>query len=559
MSRAIALFEFEGTEDNELGFEKGAEIVITQTYDDSDWTAGYLSNDPNKTEGLFPTNYVEIQQEESNKIIKQENDQKNEISKTNNILQESQSKSKNKNGKEKENENEKEEEEENEKEKEKEKEYENENENENENEKEKGKHEENEKKKKNKKDLSISKESQNVVHTSKKTKSSKKIKKIYELQNDFVWKPNGDQIKTSIIEVTEKGIFSKTQFFKVQAEYSNVTNVVTFSWEDIRWLRSMYERHYPNVCISPLIDLKPAEREPFKTLSGCRKFTSEHFLNRITEHPILSQSEILRGLFSSTDSKSFSKKKKEIEKKTQHFWKLVHHNFPVPDTKLSQQIDLFRKNLASHAIAVNELYRIQKEVSLNQYLELHNSYFLLARSFFNWSKIPFDWRLEIPENAKKMNNSIRRAVKEIARSYKDAANKYHEQSNSEMNLLELFFLEYEQFSSCFKQPFKHRDQSQIKYHEAEQSQLSLEKKSSGSEKDNERLEKARKLVSETKDKADTITYINLVEGEYFRKMRAKDTKEKLSAYTDLQIKLYQDLTQIFTKAKNMIQKIDLDN
>ncbi|KAJ3439825.1 sorting nexin [Anaeramoeba flamelloides] len=429
----------------------------------------------------------------------QKKDQKNEISKTKNILQESQPQNKNKNG--------------NEKEKEKEK------------EKETDENEENKKEEKNKNE----------------TKSSTKIKKRYELQKGFVWKSNDEKLKTSILE------------------YSNMTNVVTFSWEDIRWLRSMHEKYYPNVCIAPLIDLKPVERKPFSTLPECRKFTSEHFLNRITEHPILSQSEILSELFSSIDSKSFSKKKKEIEKKSQHFWKLVHHNLPVPDTKLSQQIDLFRKNLAGHSTAVNELYHIQKEVSVNQYLELHNSYVLLAKSFFNWSKIPFDWRTEMPENAKKLDNSIRKAVKEIARSYKDAANKYHEQSDSEMNLLEIFFLEYQQYSSCFKQPFNSRDNSQIKYHEAEQSQLSLEKKSSPSEKDNERLEKARKLVSETKDKADTITYINLVAGEYFRKMRARDTKEKLNAYTDLQIKLYQDLKQIFTKAKNMIQKIDFDN
>ncbi|KAJ6238685.1 sorting nexin [Anaeramoeba flamelloides] len=338
-----------------------------------------------------------------------------------------------------------------------------------------------------------------------------------------------------------------------------MTNTVTFSWEDIRWLRSMYERDYPNVCIPPLIDLKPVERESFTTLSECRKFTSQQFLNRISEHPILSQSEILSELFSSIDSKSFSKKKKEIEKNTWHFWKLVHHDFPVPDTKLSQQIDLMRKNLASHSIAVNELYHRQKEVSVNQYLELHNSFIYLARSFFNWSKIPFDWRTEMPESAKKLNNSIRKAIKEIARSYKDAANKYHKQSDLEMNLLEIFFLEYEQYSTSFQLPFKHRDHSQIKYHEAEQSQLSLEKKSSGSEKDNERLEKARNLVSETKKKADNITYINLVEGEYFRKLRARDTKEKLNSYIDLKLKLYGDLIQIFTKAKNMIQKIDLND
>lgn len=61
--KAVALFDFDTTEDSELGFKKGDEILILSRLEGSDWCKGKLDA---KT-GLFPSNFVEFKSEELEK------------------------------------------------------------------------------------------------------------------------------------------------------------------------------------------------------------------------------------------------------------------------------------------------------------------------------------------------------------------------------------------------------------------------------------------------------------------------------------------------------------
>ncbi|KAJ3443740.1 sorting nexin [Anaeramoeba flamelloides] len=492
MAYAIALFDFEGEEENELGFTKGAKIIITQTYDDSDWTAGYLDGDPNKSQGLFPTNYVEFHNKEKIETNTEKNESKSPVQEEINNTQKK-----------------------------------------------------------------AKKENPKQTLSSEKSSSSLENKPLqsYEILDNFKWKTEKQPPSLEIVKVHEKGLISKTQHFEIKMDNSNVK---TLTWEDILWLRSIYTKHYPNVCTSPLLDLKPTSRKHFSTILKCRKLTTQQFLYRITEHPLLSQTDVIPTLFNTSDKKSFKKAKKEIEKKSQIFWKTVHHNFPVPDTKLSQQIDLFRKNLIEHSKSINNIYHQHKFLSIDKYNELYKQLQSLSEIYNHWSAIPFDWRNEIPENCPQINEPLKKSLTAMSQVFKEISNSYLEHGKSEMDLLELFLLEYEQMYSCFKKPFNERDRSQLYYHEKEQQQLNFEKKTIVSEKDNEKIEKLRKNTTESKKRADTITYITLVESEYFRKTRIRDTKQKLGSYIDLQIDLFQDFVKKFTEVKNVISNIPIE-
>jgi hypothetical protein len=56
-----ALFNFNPTEENELGFREGDIIRVIEQYEDSEWWLGELDNDKNDPpkKGLFPSNYTE--------------------------------------------------------------------------------------------------------------------------------------------------------------------------------------------------------------------------------------------------------------------------------------------------------------------------------------------------------------------------------------------------------------------------------------------------------------------------------------------------------------------
>jgi hypothetical protein len=59
---AVGLFDYTATDDDELGFQRGDEIMvmskIVEGEDDGAWWEGYLKKDSNATRGIFPANRV---------------------------------------------------------------------------------------------------------------------------------------------------------------------------------------------------------------------------------------------------------------------------------------------------------------------------------------------------------------------------------------------------------------------------------------------------------------------------------------------------------------------
>ncbi|KAJ5079909.1 drebrin-like protein [Anaeramoeba ignava] len=72
MSFAIAQYDYEGKEDGELTLHTGDEIIVTTIDNDSGWWIGYLKNDPDATQGLFPGSYVEIKEQQTQPTVDQE-------------------------------------------------------------------------------------------------------------------------------------------------------------------------------------------------------------------------------------------------------------------------------------------------------------------------------------------------------------------------------------------------------------------------------------------------------------------------------------------------------
>ncbi len=57
MCKVKAIYPFEAAAAGDLALSIGNEVSVTSK--EGDWWTGYLSNDPSKTKGIFPSNFVE--------------------------------------------------------------------------------------------------------------------------------------------------------------------------------------------------------------------------------------------------------------------------------------------------------------------------------------------------------------------------------------------------------------------------------------------------------------------------------------------------------------------
>ncbi|KAJ3449971.1 sorting nexin [Anaeramoeba flamelloides] len=539
MYRACAEYSFEGSGENELGFETDDELVVTELYEDdeSGWVAGYKLNDPEKTIGLFPSSYIQLGSQIEFSLEGEENSQQQNEQQYQSQLQ---------------------------------------NQNQNQTQTQNQLDEKLERNVKNvttnnntdvlnnlvgsfdilDEDIILeSKNSKIVLGTEEK--SQPKIKKT-EILEGYKWEPNEHNIISKVLGVEEHGVLKKNHKFKLQIQYMNLTNIIKLSWEDFKWMQLAYTKQYPNFCIPPMLEIKSSERPGYDNIGDCRKHSLQLYLNRISEHPILGKSEILYESLSSIDSKAFQKKKKHIAKNNTIFWKTVHHNFSSPSKKIIKQIDLFKKNLKRQSNAMMNLYLTHKDFVTNNTSAYCTGLEEVGKMFFEWSKINFDWRKNKTQSDQQINISMKNIIKLISNAWGTVSLELKKHYETERDVLELFLKEYVQYLNSYQQPFEERSKTHIQLLEQKQSLLSHEKKTFNSLKNDSKHEELQQKTESLQNKDDTLTFINLVESEYFRKMRIRDTSSTLKSYVDLQVNIFNSFTQEFKTIQRMLSEIQLE-
>ncbi|KAJ3445008.1 sorting nexin [Anaeramoeba flamelloides] len=593
MFEAITLYSFSGSESDELKFKANDKIIVTDTHEESGWWTGYRSNDVNKIVGLFPGNYVQLENSEQVESGSQNENQQtinNEIEKEQDQEQQQDQKqlpdiqknlpnlpkrpinghpnTKQQNQRTKNNTNqnfEKEEEEEEEEEEEKEKEKEKEKETIKIKKSQPKKENINQKRTRTKRTKSrtqtkkLSHQSEKIkssTHSNAKPKPKRNNKYLYRIRTGFLWsKPT----KSYLIRVNHSSSKSQSKkaMIKIQTKRGETTEQTNRSWSDFRWLHNRISVFYPNICIPPLLEIKPINKMGLENQRNVRMFSGKLFLSRVSAHPILSQSRAVTEFLKETDQKYFNKQKKNIETQRFSFWRTIKSNYSSIDNKYVEQIDKFRTNVNSHSEKMKELQFVFKDISLNRYREMSNSLKKLSTVLVDWSKIPFDWRKSFPERAKETNQSIAKMLKSIGIVWKHIADAYDKQSNYEYNKLIPFLMEYEQLTKSFQNVLKYRDNTQLEYNEILQNQLNLERKTTVTENDREKIFNARRRTSSSKRKADMFTAITLVELEYFRTMRAKDIKQIMKSYIKSQAKFSQYTLDLFQKCLKKIDSVEI--
>ncbi|KAJ5079908.1 sorting nexin [Anaeramoeba ignava] len=151
----------------------------------------------------------------------------------------------------------------------------------------------------------------------------------------------------------------------------------------------------------------------------------------------------------------------------------------------------------------------------------------------------FDWREEVPPNAKDASSKIESIIKSIAETWNTIGANYKEQSDFELGNSLRHFNEYSQIITNFQPALKTRDDARLNYHVTQNALIKAERNALQNEKEKLKIEQARKQTERAKEGADTTSIILLAESEHFRTSRLEDSKIMLAEYLDSQIDFYQ--------------------
>ncbi|KAJ6241692.1 sorting nexin [Anaeramoeba flamelloides] len=495
MLKAVAIYDNETKETNELPFEEGDEILITQKDEESGWWTGFLKDDPLCKEGLFPGNYVKIiQNEDESSIGSSSGDEKMDEIQDFNQLQSG---------------------------------------------------DQNEFLNQSSSDLEGS--------YNDDEENDKNIVSEHTLQKGYIWKTsNNKKIITSINEVVKSGKIKKKAFFLLSSSLSS--GIKTRKWSDFVWLSKIYKHQYPNICIPPLLNLQPSGRKGFETIENVRKTTANIFLNKISEHPVLSTSNIFNDFLTTDSLRELNQKKDNAKNKYVDFWKTVKIKCPTPDDYQHQQLAMFRANIQSHSHLLKDLTNQIREVSLNTFSNFHNSFLKLSHLLKKWSLLSFHWGVQPTKKEIKQEKSLTNLICALSHICRKIAYGYKEQSDNELNELLIYTFEYQQYYIQFQTSLDLLEKISKKSSYYQEGQLKMNKSNIQTNKDRKKVIKNSQKASELTKTLNSMTNITIGETEYFRKMRLKETVKIIKNIVESQIQFYEKNEKLFQSIKPYITK-----
>ncbi|KAJ3440318.1 sorting nexin [Anaeramoeba flamelloides] len=495
-TKAIALYDNHETDENELAFEEDDVIIITNMENKDGWWTGFLENDQTCTEGLFPNNFVKLITKTKNKVNYESTDSSN--SEEINEIKKSKISLEETSGSELEEE-------------------------------------------------SLGFEDNESITLDNRGKRN-------FLKKDFSWSKKASNENPKIVEITEEGKFHKTYQYRIKS--ATVRGIRTRTWSDFQSLESLYRNQYPDLFVPPLLDFSPNGANGFNSIGESRLYTGGLFLKRISSHPILSNDSIYLEFLRADSAREFKKAKKIFKSESDEFWTTVKTNRPPPDIVVSQQLDKFRTNLKTHSKISKILSREFTSISLVCYSEYHNGLIKMIKILKKWSHIPFDWRINLDENDKQINQKISDLIISWSSALKKIAASYHTQSKEELNEIICYFTEYKEMFSNILPILKRREKLDKKSRKLQNSQATLESINTGTLKGRMKAEKGELKLNSLRSKSEATTNIIIAETEYLKQHRLKDTGDLLKSYINGQIKFFKRNAGIMKGIRNEITQFE---
>ncbi|XP_071956407.1 sorting nexin-33-like isoform X2 [Antedon mediterranea] len=369
-------------------------------------------------------------------------------------------------------------------------------------------------------------------NVSKKSLSPAGSVTIIETDEGPQWEPDTNpfqaQIRNPKKESKLKGIKS---FICYQITPTNTGIQVSRRYKHFDWLYERLVDKFITICIPALPDKQVTGRYE-DTFIEKRMEQLQRWLTRMTNHPVISRSEVFQHFVTCTDEKLWKVGKRKAEKGDfagAAFFSLVQTpQTPLELNHVEAHHDSFHKFVKSmdeslkHVIlAVHDHSKKHIGPFKREYNKLGASFTSLANSF------ELDNGLH-PDVTVEESQRLTMALQHTGKTYTEIGDLYAIQPREDLYPLEDSMREYTGMLACFP--------DMISFHKHT---LSTEREYQKSQEDG----KIDGLDAEqVRRRADVISYSMMAEMNHFHQERVKDYKDMMQKYLQEQIKFYETIT-----------------
>ncbi|XP_033112856.1 sorting nexin-33-like isoform X2 [Anneissia japonica] len=355
---------------------------------------------------------------------------------------------------------------------------------------------------------------------------------IIETDEGPQWEPDINPFQTQIRnpkkESKLKGIKS---FICYQITPSNTGIQVSRRYKHFDWLYERLVEKFITICVPALPDKQVTGRYE-ETFIEKRMEQLQRWMSRMTNHPVISRSEVFQHFVTCTDEKLWKVGKRKAEKGDfagAAFFSLVQTpQNPLDLAVVEQHHDNFHKFVKSMDESLKQVTLCVHEHSKKHIGPFKREYNKLGASF---SSLAASFELDNglhPDVSKEESQRLTSALNHTGKTYSEIGNLYSEQPKQDLYPLEDSMREYTGMLACFP--------DMISFHKHT---LATERECQKSQEDG----KIDGLEAEqVRRRADVISYSMMAEMNHFHQERVKDYKEMMQRYLQEQIKFYETIT-----------------
>ena len=305
------------------------------------------------------------------------------------------------------------------------------------------------------------------------------------------------------------------------------------------WLHKRLEEKYPNICIPPLPDKAVTGNFEDEFIMK-RKSQLELWLNRLSSHPVISESEVFIHFLQCDDTSSKWKAGKRKAEKDEYRGAQWFCTLTVPGESVDTAIAI-KERIDKFAKATVHLDNSVKSVcgALDRMSSLHTSTYKkevinLGKRFEEFSSSLSADPLDAPNNA-----ALSRAMLTAGNTYNQIGNLYGEQSREDINpLLDRFTL-YRGIVQQMPDIVQFEKNSIQMYEEFSQKPERLQGRN----------------LHEIAPRREIISHVTFAEINQFNRDKVDDMTNYMRNFLQKQIEFYSEITECLKRAQSAFDQI----
>ncbi|XP_067938991.1 sorting nexin-18-like [Watersipora subatra] len=370
-----------------------------------------------------------------------------------------------------------------------------------------------------------------MSHDAQNVPENEKIR-IIETANGWEWEENREPFSCLVDSPKKSSKLKGLKSFIVYQLTPSFSGIaVQRRYKHFDWLQGRFAEKYPTIVIPPLPDKQISGRYEEDFINERMKQLQE-WVTRITNHPVVSRSQVWKHFLTCTDEKSWKKGKRDAEhdkyKGGRFFHTLVTPPKPLDSSKVEKDVE----NFASFVKKMEDGVRELSSASTNQYKKYTHHF---KKEYEKVSEAVNVLKESFECDGCANSASLNSAIADTSKAYLDIATMFHQQPRRDWLPLNDNLLLYKGILSGFDATLSAQKVASTKVRES----LKMRDEGKITESD----------VQAFTSHADAISFSLYAEINHFQSNRQQEFKIMMQNLLAEQINFHQRITQRLEEAK----------